>query len=64
MAWRLNELGFEGKKVELCYTDGKSWQNSDKWYSLIFSGGTGIKKEDGVRQTVTLRCLFTGTLDD
>lgn len=58
---------YENYDVSLYYNEGTDWQDSDNWYSLIFSGYTGEKEyttEGGViYQHVTLMCLFTGTLD-
>lgn len=64
MANHLSTLKFQSMEISLYYTEGESWENSDNWYSLIFSGRTGAQTEDGTFQTITLMCLFTGTLDD
>lgn len=62
MAERLGGTEWAEAEISLYYTEGESWQDSENWYSLIF--GAGVRLEDGTLQTVTLMCLFTGTLED
>lgn len=64
MAERLSGLNFNEMEVTLYYENNTDWQNSENWFSLIFNGNSGFIDSTGIVESVTLYCLFTGSLEE
>lgn len=63
-AERLSVLDLKEMEIALYYDIDTDWQNSENWYSLIFSGYGESVSFDGVLERCTVYCLFTGSLED